>query len=68
MSELMQYEVGDQDLETMIRYVEDRPLLKRKLQEIRLLYREYLQYQREKFVSRRSFWIFSVRRRQALCF
>ena len=51
MSELMQYEVGDQDLETMIRYVEDRPLLKRKLQEIRLLYREYLQYQREKFVK-----------------
>ena len=51
MSELMQYEVGEEDLETMIQYVKDRPLLKRKLQEIQLLYREYLQYQREKFVK-----------------
>ena len=51
MSELMQYEVGEEDLETMIRFAKDRPALRQKLQEIREIYGEYLRYRRDAFVK-----------------
>lgn len=51
LSELMQYEITDFELEEMIKFTEGRPLLNAKLRDIRKLYSAFLQYQRERFMK-----------------
>ncbi len=51
LSELMQYEITDFDLEEMIRSVGSQPLLKAKLEDIRVLYRAFLDYRRDSFLK-----------------
>lgn len=51
LSELMQYEITDADLEEMMDYARKRPLLYAKLEDIRVLYRAFLDYQRERFMK-----------------
>ncbi len=51
LSELMQYEVTDFDLQCMEEAVENRPLLHAKLEDIRVLYRAFLDYQRDRFMK-----------------
>lgn len=51
LSELMQYEISDMDLQDMLDSVENRPLLHAKLEDIRVLYRAFLDYQRERFMK-----------------
>ncbi|MCC8137090.1 MAG: exodeoxyribonuclease V subunit gamma [Clostridiales bacterium] len=51
LSELMQYEISDLDLQDMLDSVENRPLLHAKLEDIRVLYRAFLEYQRERFMK-----------------
>ncbi len=51
LSELMQYEITDFDLAEMIQSVRDRPLLKAKLEDIRVLYRAFLAYQKDRFMK-----------------
>lgn len=51
LSELMQYEITDFELQEMIRYVGNRPLLQAKLRDVQVLYRAFLEYQREKFMK-----------------
>lgn len=51
LSELMQYEITDFELQEMIRFVENRPLLHAKLKDIQILYNAFLEYQREKFMK-----------------
>ncbi len=51
LSELMQYEITDFDLQEMIRSVENHPLLKAKLEDIRVLYRAFLDYRRDSFLK-----------------
>ncbi|MCD7841340.1 MAG: exodeoxyribonuclease V subunit gamma, partial [Lachnospiraceae bacterium] len=51
LSELMQYEISDTDLQNMLDSVENRPLLHAKLADIRVLYRAFLDYQRERFMK-----------------
>ncbi|MCD7735743.1 MAG: exodeoxyribonuclease V subunit gamma [Lachnospiraceae bacterium] len=51
ISELMQYEVSDFDLQSMLASVENRPLLHAKLEDVRVLYRAFLQYQNDRFMK-----------------
>lgn len=51
LSELMQYEITDFDLQEMLDFTEDRPLLHSKLSDIRLLYRAFARYQRDRFMK-----------------
>ncbi|MCD8075876.1 MAG: PD-(D/E)XK nuclease family protein [Lachnospiraceae bacterium] len=51
LSELMQYEISDYDLQCMLESVENRPLLHAKLEDIRVLYRAFLEYQRDRFMK-----------------
>ncbi|MCD8346376.1 MAG: exodeoxyribonuclease V subunit gamma [Lachnospiraceae bacterium] len=51
LSELMQYEVSDYDLQCMLESVENRPLLHAKLEDVRVLYRAFLEYQRDRFMK-----------------
>ncbi len=51
LSELMQYETTDEDLEEMLLIAKDRPLLRAKLEDIRVLYRSFLQYREDQFVK-----------------
>lgn len=51
LSELMQYEVTEPELGVLIEQVSDRPLLQAKLKDIQKLYREFLDYQRERFLK-----------------
>lgn len=51
LSELMQYEVTDEDMGELLEFTGNRPLLNAKLADIRLLYQEFLNYQREKFMK-----------------
>ena len=51
LSELMQYEITDFELQEMIRFVENRPLLHAKLKDIQIHYNAFLEYQREKFMK-----------------
>ena len=51
LSELMQYEITDDDIEEMMEFVKNRPLLYTKLSDIRLLYRAFTEYQRERFMK-----------------
>lgn len=51
LSELMQYEITDFDLQEMQKFVENRPLLHTKLADIRTLYKAFLDYQKERFMK-----------------
>ncbi|MCD8398369.1 MAG: exodeoxyribonuclease V subunit gamma [Lachnospiraceae bacterium] len=51
LSELMQYEVSDYDLQCMLDAVENRPLLHAKLEDVRVLYGAFLEYQRDRFMK-----------------
>ncbi|MDO4321983.1 MAG: exodeoxyribonuclease V subunit gamma [Lachnospiraceae bacterium] len=51
LSELMQYEITDFELQEMLRYVENRPLLRAKLTDIRTLYNAFVEYQRDRFMK-----------------
>ncbi len=51
LSELMQYEITDENMEELLEFAGDRPLLRAKLADLRLLYREFLEYQREAFMK-----------------
>lgn len=51
LSELMQYEITDEQLSELVEYTGNRPLLHAKLQDIRQLYRAFLQYQRDRFMK-----------------
>ncbi|MCC8104226.1 MAG: exodeoxyribonuclease V subunit gamma [Clostridiales bacterium] len=51
LSELMQYEVSDYDLQCMLESVENRPLLHAKLEDVRVLYQAFLEYQRDRFMK-----------------
>ncbi len=51
LSELMQYEITDFELQEMQRFVSDRPLLHAKLSDIRTLYCAFLDYQRDRFMK-----------------
>ena len=51
LSELMQYEVGAEELEEMERFSAKRPLLQAKLHDLRCLYQAFLAYQQERFLK-----------------
>ncbi len=51
LSELMQYEITDFELQQMIEFAGGRPLLRAKLADLRVLYRAFLDYQRERFMK-----------------
>ncbi len=51
LSELMQYEVSDFELQEMGRRTENRPLLNAKLEDLQVLYREFLSYRRDRFLK-----------------
>ncbi|MCC8044729.1 MAG: exodeoxyribonuclease V subunit gamma [Clostridiales bacterium] len=51
LSELLQYEVSDYDLGCMLDSVGDRPLLHAKLEDIRVLYRAFLEYRQDQFMK-----------------
>ncbi len=51
LSELMQYEVSDFELQEMERFSENRPLLHAKLGDLRTLYRAFLAYQHDRFLK-----------------
>lgn len=51
LSELMQYEITDFELNEMMEYVKNRPLLHAKLADVRELYQAFLNYQRERFMK-----------------
>ena len=51
LSELMQYEVSDFELQEMERKTENRPLLNAKLEDLQVLYRAFLSYRRDRFLK-----------------
>lgn len=51
LSEFMQYEITDSGLLEMIEFAAGRPLLRAKLEDVRILYSEFLDYQRERFLK-----------------
>lgn len=51
LSELMQYEVTEEELSLLTERVADRPLLHAKLLDIRKLYHAFLEFQRERFLK-----------------
>ena len=51
LSELMQYEITDFELRSMLEFTEKRPLLHAKLSDLRCLYQAFLEYQRERFMK-----------------
>lgn len=51
LSELMQYEIGEEALEEMEHFSANRPLLQAKLHDLRCLYQAFLAYQRERFLK-----------------
>ena len=51
LSELMQYEITDSVMQEMMEFAEGRPLLHAKLADLRLLYRAFLEYQRDRFMK-----------------
>ncbi len=51
LSELMQYEVSDFELQEMERRTENRPLLNAKLEDLQVLYRAFLSYRRDRFLK-----------------
>ena len=51
LSELMQYEVSDSELQEMEQKTENRPLLNAKLEDLQVLYRAFLAYRRDRFLK-----------------
>ncbi|MCR5420634.1 MAG: PD-(D/E)XK nuclease family protein [Lachnospiraceae bacterium] len=51
ISEFMQYGIGDKELTELIDKSRDREILKSKLTDIQLLYREFLKYINEKYIT-----------------
>lgn len=51
LSELMQYEVSDFELEQLERFAGKRPLLQAKLSDLRCLYRAFLEYRQDRFLK-----------------
>lgn len=51
LSELMQYEVSDFELQEMEQKTENRRLLNAKLEDLQVLYREFLSYRRDRFLK-----------------
>ena len=51
LSELMQYEITDDELQEMMEFTEKRPLLHAKLSDLRVLYNSFVQYQRDRFMK-----------------
>lgn len=51
LSEWMQYEITEFELQQMLQIAQDRPLLKGKLEDMRVLYRAFLDYQRTRFMK-----------------
>ncbi len=51
ISELMQYEITEFELQEMERFAEKRPLLHAKLQDLHCLYRAFLEYRRDRFLK-----------------
>ncbi len=51
LSELMQYEITDDDLDGMIESSEDHSLLHTKLEDIKVIYNEFRRYQNDSFVK-----------------
>ena len=51
LSELMQYEVSDFELQEMEQKTENRPLLNAKLEDLQVLYRAFLSYRRDRFLK-----------------
>ena len=51
LSELMQYEVSDFELQEMEQKTENRPLLNAKLEDLQVLYRAFLAYRRDRFLK-----------------
>ena len=51
LSEFMQYNIGDQELEKLIHRAENRQLLCSKLKELRLLYNVFNDYIKEKYIT-----------------
>ena len=51
LSELMQYEVTDFEMQQMVEFAGARPLLAAKLADLRVLYRAFLEYQRDRFMK-----------------
>ena len=51
LSELMQYEVSDFELQEMERRTENRQLLNAKLEDLQVLYRAFLSYRRDRFLK-----------------
>ena len=51
LSELMQYEVTDFEMQQMMEFAEKKPLLHAKLGDLRLLYRAFLEYQKDRFMK-----------------
>ncbi len=51
LSELMQYEVTDFEMRQMEEFAGARPLLAAKLADLRVLYRAFLEYQRDRFMK-----------------
>ncbi|MBR1741798.1 MAG: exodeoxyribonuclease V subunit gamma [Lachnospiraceae bacterium] len=51
LSELYQYHVTEEKLDDMIKAAEDRPLLVRKLQDMKTVYREFSEYLKEHYIT-----------------
>lgn len=51
ISEFMQYGIGDRELEYLVDKSSDRGILKEKLTDVQLLYREFLKYINEKYIT-----------------
>ena len=51
LSELMQYEITDFEMRQMIEFAGARPLLAAKLEDLRVLYSAFMEYQRERFMK-----------------
>ena len=51
LSELMQYEVSDFELQEMEQKTENRPLLNAKFEDLQVLYRAFLAYRRDRFLK-----------------
>ncbi len=52
ISEFMQYNIKEAELDRLLEYVKDRPMLQYKLQDIKLLYRVFLDYMKERYTTK----------------
>lgn len=52
ISEFMQYDIKEAELNTLLEYVKNRPMLQYKLQDIQLLYRIFMDYMKERYTTK----------------